>query len=435
MTQTIITSEEPSPRFVSVQALRRARRLRVTLAWSVWGVAVIFVLFQFFLQLSSGQIITGIMRTFALTALGGAVITSSYYYIYTILQVPAGLLMDRFGPRGVLSVGALVVCIGSFIFALAKTVGLALIGRILMGGGAAFAFVGCLSLISIWFPVRRFAVMAAIVETVGMLGAVFGSLWLAHFIRTTGWQESMLIAGIVAAALSGFLWFVVRNTPRRKKFPIRLAGAPIQEGLKRLAKNPVVWLNGIYSGLAFSIVTVFTALWSVPFIEVAHHVGMVTASISASFLYVGVAVGGPLIGWLDGATTWRRDMMIMNIFCAAILLFAIIFWISSPLWVVSTLMFFSGCFASSYVLTFAIANEIATPANRATSIGFTNMLCVVFAPILQPLVGFLIIHWDDHPSIHHGVARSLPHFQWALSVIPVLLIASAFIAYFLPKKE
>ena len=162
---------------------------------------------------------------------------------------------------------------------------------------------------------------------------------------------------------------------------------------------------------------------------------MVTASISASFLYVGVAVGGPLIGWLDGATTWRRDMMIMNIFCAAILLFAIIFWISSPLWVVSTLMFFSGCFASSYVLTFAIANEIATPANRATSIGFTNMLCVVFAPILQPLVGFLIIHWDDHPSIHHGVARSLPHFQWALSVIPVLLIASAFIAYFLPKKE
>lgn len=425
---------QESRKFISGAALRRARRIRVTLAWSVWFVAVVFVLFQFFLQLSSGQIIAGVMDTFALTAFGGAVVTSSYYYIYTALQVPAGILMDRFGPRVVLSVGAFVVCVGSFLFALSKSIALALLGRILMGGGAAFAFVGCLSLVAIWFPVRRFAVMAAIVETVGMLGVIFGTLWLANFIRTTGWQASMVMAGGVAFLLSIFLWFVIRNTPRRKKFPIRLVGMPMRSGFMRLVRSPVIWLNGIYSGLMFSIVTVFAALWSVPFLEIAHHIGLFEASVVSSMLYAGIAVGAPIIGWLDGKTSWRRNMMMLNAIISAVLLLMVIFWIRLPIGVVSVLFFVMGAFASSYMLTFAIANEVATPSNRATSMGLTNMLCVIFAPILQPLVGFLISHFDATPAIHHAVARSLIHFQLALVVVPVLLLASSVIAYFLPKK-
>jgi fucose permease len=79
------------------------------MAWSVWMVSAVFVLFQFFLQLSSGEIIGGLMKTFALTAFGAGVLVSSYYYIYVLLQVPAGMLMDRYGSRGILSAGALIV--------------------------------------------------------------------------------------------------------------------------------------------------------------------------------------------------------------------------------------------------------------------------------------------------------------------------------------
>src|SRR3989338_1805167 len=177
------TVENRSRPFLSGRTLGRARRRRVTLAWSVWIIAVIFVSFQFLLQLSSGEMISGLMRSFMLTAFGGAILTSSYYYIYTLLQVPAGMLIDRFGPRSVLSVGAAIVCIGSLLFAWSKVLWIALIARILMGTGASFAFVGCISLIAIWFPVKRFAMMTGIVETVGMLGTIFGTMWLANYMH------------------------------------------------------------------------------------------------------------------------------------------------------------------------------------------------------------------------------------------------------------
>lgn len=407
-------------------AFKKARRRRMRLAWSVWCIAAVFVLFQFFLQLSSGEIISPLMHSFALSAFGGGLLASSYYYVYVLLQTPAGMLMDRYGPRGILSAGALCVCIGCLLFATAKTVLFALVGRILMGGGSAFAFVGCLNIISIWFPKRRFALMAAIVETAGMIGAIVGNFGLATCIQTAGWRHCIITAGIFAGILSLFLYGIVRNAPRIKTRSYAVAArASMWIGLKILLRNPLVWVNGVYSGLMFGVVTVFIALWAIPFFELAHHASLVQATITVSALYVGVAVGGPLLGWLDSKTRFRKPLMIFCALCASTCLFIAIFALMLPLFAIAIALFFAGIGASSYVLTFAIANEISAN-NRATTIGFTNMLCVLFAPILQPIVGFLIIH------LH--CATAVCNFQWAVSLVPVLLIFGGVLAFFLPER-
>lgn len=414
------------PRFTwEPGVLKSARRRRMRLAWSVWFVAAVFVLFQFFLQLSSGEVIGGLMQSFALTAFGGGVLASSYYYIYVLLQTPAGMLLDRYGPRGILSVGALIVCMGCLIFSFANNVMIALIGRVLMGGGAAFAFVGCLNIISIWFPTRRFALMAAIVETAGMFGAIIGNFWLANYIEKLGWRECMIFAGIFAAILSFFLVLIVRNTPRKKSVNNPFIRTSLRVGLKKIMRNPLVWMNGVYSGLMFSIVTVFIALWAIPFFESVYHVDLVQATLTASALYAGVAIGGPIIGWLDSKTNWRRRIMIFNAFCASICLFFVIFGTQFSLMTIGLFLLITGMCASSYVLTFAIANEIATPDNRATCIGFTNMLCVAFAPILQPFIGFLITHLKGTPD----------YFQWSMSIVPILLLVATVIGFFLPERK
>src|ERR1700722_3069764 len=89
------------------------------LAWIVWGTSAVFLLFQFFLQLSSADIVGGLMESFALNALGASVLASTYYYIYVTLQAPAGILVDRFGPRLLLALGAFVCAIGCLIFSTA----------------------------------------------------------------------------------------------------------------------------------------------------------------------------------------------------------------------------------------------------------------------------------------------------------------------------
>ncbi|MCX7124940.1 MAG: MFS transporter [Gammaproteobacteria bacterium] len=425
-----------SEKLVRANVFQKARRHRMRLAWIVWFVAAVFVLFQFFLQLSSGEIIASLMKSFALTAFGGGLLASSYYYIYVALQIPTGMLIDRYGPRGILSFGALMVCLGCLIFYAAKTVFIAFVGRILMGGGSAFAFVGCLNVISIWFPARRFAFMAAIVETAGMIGAIVGDFWLAHFLERTGWRGAMLFAAIFSGILSIFLLLIVRNNPKRKKLPV-MASAKISlmAGLKQIMRNPIIWVNGIYSGVMFGIVTVFIALWAIPFFELSHHVDLVTATLCTSALYVGVAVGGPVLGWLDGKTRWRREIMIFNAFCAAVFLFLSIYCINLSLIIIAVFLFFTGICASSYVLTFAIANEIATPNNRSTSIGFTNMLCVIFAPIFQPFVGFLITYFDGKNVATETAAELIVHFQWAVTLVPMLALIAGVLAFYLPKRK
>lgn len=416
-------------------AFSSARKYRMRLAWSVWLVATVFVLFQFFLQLSSGEIIGGLMKSFTLTAFGGGILASSYYYIYVSLQTPAGLLMDHYGPRGILSLGALVVCLGCIVFSLAKTVFFALIGRIMMGGGAAFAFVGCLNVIGIWFPRRQFALMTAIVETAGMIGAITGNFWIAVAIEKIGWRDCIFFAGIVAAVIAIFLFFIVRNSPTKKKLPsVKNETISLMHGLKVLVRKGVIWINGIYLGVMFSVVTTFTALWAIPFFEVSHHLNLLSASMVAAALYAGVGVGGPLLGWLDSRTNWRREMLIICAFFASLLLFVVIFDIELSLTIVSILLFLAGMCSSSYVLTYAIANDIATGRNHATCIGFTNTLCVIFAPIFQPLIGFLVTWMNHRAGLTADLNQSIPHFQWAISIIPFALIISTVLAFFLPKK-
>src|SRR5690606_2406078 len=115
-----------------------------------------------------------------------------------------------------------------------------------------------------------------------------------------GWQQCLVAAAIFAAGLSLALFLFVRNAPgRRNMQQTPVFSKVFLSGLKELISNHLVWINGIYSGAMFSVVTVFIALWAIPFFKVAYHVNLWTASAVASALYVGIAVGGPLLGWLD----------------------------------------------------------------------------------------------------------------------------------------
>lgn len=405
------------------------------IAWSIWFISALFVLFQFFLQLSSGEILAGVMKTFSLSTLGAGILISSYYYVYVLLQTPAGILLDRYGLRGILSGGALIVSAGCWLFSTAHSFSLALLGRIMMGGGSAFAFVGCMDVISHWFPLRRFALMAAIVETAGMLGAISGNFWLADVVTQWGWQQCMLLAAIFGGLLSMSLWFIVRDSPNKKNaLTNKKQKIPLWSTLKSLLAKPIVWINGIYSGLSFSIVTTFTALWAIPLLEVSHHLHVLQASQVDAVLYVGVAMGGPLLGFLDSRTNWRRSILFFNALLAAVCLFSVIFIPNLSLTSVAILLFLTGIAASGYVLTFAIANEIALNQNRATCIGFTNMLCVAFAPILQPLIGFLMAKMNNVNGLPL-LSQSLFHFEWAVSIIPFLMLIAAILTLFLPKKS
>ncbi|MDQ2995226.1 MAG: MFS transporter, partial [Pseudomonadota bacterium] len=231
---------------------------RNLLPWLIWSVGTLFVVFQFLLQLSSGVMVERLMHAFTMTAFDAGLMSGAYYYIYVALQTPAGMLIDRYGARTLLSAGGFVCAMGCFLFAWADHIWVADMGRLLMGGGSAFAYVGMIFLISNWFPARHFGLLLGLSDFVATFATIACNVFLAELLEEISWRASMNGAGVMALVI-GFLSFVIiRNRP-----PTAINAKPRRrmsflQQASTVMSNPILWLNGIYVGIIFAIVAVFS---------------------------------------------------------------------------------------------------------------------------------------------------------------------------------
>ena len=420
---------------------QRSDKLGGAQAWSMWFVAQLFALLQFSLQLSSGAMVDDLMSNFMLTACGGGILSSVYYYVYVSLQTPAGVLLDRFGPRRLLSAGALVCGLGCTIFSHAFNLPFAVLGRLLMGGGAAFAFVGMLTILVRWFPARRFTIMVGIVESLGMLASLGGGFYLAVVIDGLGWRACMQGMSYLLLFLAPLLWLVVRDEPAStdelSDTAARLARqVPFKDfwhSLKKLLKNKQAWANGLYSGFGFAILSVFGALWGVPFLRLQYHFDLTTAVLLANLLFAGAAIGCPLMSVIDAYIAKRCWFLASASLMTGIFLSVIIFTPSLPVWLLAVLLLLTGFSCSAYVINFTVGKEIVGPALHSTSLGFVNTLSVVTAPLFQPLVGWimdLLAHRGSDGVLHY----SLMNYQVGLSVLILAQLVAIYLSFKIPER-
>ncbi|MGD9592679.1 MAG: MFS transporter [Candidatus Berkiella sp.] len=179
----------------------------------VWGLAAFFYFYELMLLVSPSVMLDDLTHSFSTSAEQLGSLAACYYYAYAAMQIPVGLLMDRFGPRILLTIACLFCTAGCLIFAYANTLSIAEIGRFVMGIGGAFAVVGCLKLASIWFPVNRFALLTGIMVAVGMMGGVFGQAPVAKLVMLVGWRQALIYGALLGALLSSIIWFVIADHP------------------------------------------------------------------------------------------------------------------------------------------------------------------------------------------------------------------------------
>src|SRR4029079_540589 len=149
-------------------------------------------------------------------SIGGAMLgtlAATYYLIYTVMQVPTGVLNDTLGPRRVLAAGCLIAGAGSLLFAAAETVTAAIIGRTLSGLGVSVAFVSMLKLAAEWFHERRFATMTGIGAMIGLTGALAAATPLAWAVTFISWRTVFVVIGVTSLVLAVSIWFAVRDRP------------------------------------------------------------------------------------------------------------------------------------------------------------------------------------------------------------------------------
>ncbi|MDN3507846.1 MAG: MFS transporter, partial [Simkaniaceae bacterium] len=265
--------------------------------WVVWGFGALFMFYKFAIEVSPSVMTTHLMAAFEIDGAYLGNLAASYFYGYLAMQLPAGILVDRFGPRRVTTIAILFCSVGGLVFALSPQLWVASMGRLLMGLGAAFAAINCLKLTANWFPLKRFAFMAGLMMSIAMLGAVGGQAPLFKMIQALGWREAMLIISYSGFGLGLLFFILIRNrAPKHRKVDIASEKMGIWNNCLAIFKSKQAWLLSIYSGLAFAPVTFFGGLWGVPFIMQKYALSQTLSAQAISMIFIGFGVGAPVAG-------------------------------------------------------------------------------------------------------------------------------------------
>lgn len=417
-------------------AHRMKKKRHHLLAWSIWFLSALFMFYKYAIEVSPSVMTSQLMSEFGIDGAALGHLAACFFYAYLLMMIPGGLLIDRFGPRKTTTFAIALCACGALLFASVENFWVAQIGRFLSGLGGAFAAVNCLKLTANWFPSNRFAVMAGLMMTLGMLGAVGGQAPLHALIESLEWRGALFTIGIGGLVLSLLFFLVVRDRSSVLAHEASLAPAKadLWKSCMAVFKNKQGWILSVYSGLAFAPVTVFGGLWGVSFLAGTFNLTKLQAAHTVSLLFFGFAAGAPLWGWLSDRMGTRKQVMYLGTALSVIAICAILYLsLSTP--VLSIMMFGFGFFISSFLLCFTMIREINAPIVAATAIAFMNTFDALLGALSDPLTGkFLDMGWEGY--IVDGARVFSSHdYKIALSIIPIYLIVAFGCLFFIKETH
>lgn len=383
-------------------------------AWAIWFVASSFYAIEFLQRVSPSVMALPLMQFFNIGPGTLSLIASLYFYAYAIAQIPVGIMLDRYGARRLLTLACVVISLSSLLFALAKSLLVLAIARILIGFASAFAFLGVLKLSAAWFPERRYPLMVGLTNTLGVVGAILGEAPLARLVQSFGWQESMIILAIIGFIVSIGIWFIIKDCPIclipnriGKKSAVSSPEQHILRDLKKILLNGQVWLTAIYAGCMVAPVIALGELWAVPFIASQYHVSSVLSATINSAIFIGIAFGGPINGWIAAGISAKKRIMFIGNIVALICLILLIYGghFTAPL--LFLLLFIFGFATSSMLIAFTINKARSDSEHSATIAAFTNIMIVMCGSIFQDVLGYLLHHFEKASTLNYTAAFTI----------------------------
>ncbi len=391
------------------------RPLPASLAWMMWGLAASLYFIAFFQRVAPAVITHELSRDFALSAASLGNLSAFYFYSYVAVQIPTGLLADRFGPRKVLAAGAAITAAGTVVFALAPSVYWANAGRLAIGAAAGVAFVSMLKLASHWMPARGFALASGMAMVVGVTGAAVAGAPLREAVDAFGWRAVMGASAIATALCALAIWVVVRDDPAERGYESYFPHeereadvASVSAHLREVFAYRNTWLLLLIPGALSGIILAFAGLWGVPFLVTQYGFSVREAAAVASAMLVAWSFASLASGSLSERLGRRKPLYIAGLIASMALWSVLIFVPALPrAGLVALLLGIAVC-ASTFVVTFAFAKESVPARLGGTVSGIANMGVMLGGMLMQPLVGFMLDrHWTG------GMAAGVRTYDFA----------------------
>lgn len=403
-----------------------------TFAWLVCGLGAVFYCYEYLLRILPSVITTDLMRTFHIDATALGNLAAVYYYAYVPMQLPVGVLVDKFGPKKLLVIAALICAVGSFLFTNQKLPA-AQLGRFLIGFGSAFAFISVMKLATLWLPRSQFALAVGLVMTLSMLGVVSGDIILSKLVAMLGWPDVVYFLAVIGILIAALIAFII---PRKEDDSFTSSAKTLTSSFKHvlpelahLVKKPQLWLIGIVGCLLYLPLSMFAELWAVPYLVRVHGFNNVLATKITAMIFLGMALGSPLIGLISSYIKKRVVLMIISASLASITALLIIYLpkIDTAYYYFYIIFFTLGIFTAGQTLVFTLAREFSSDAATGTAIAMVNMLVMAGGMLFQPLIGHLLDKLSPQAIVGNLNTYSAQDFHYALLVLPISIFISMLI--------
>ncbi|MGN6325872.1 MFS transporter [Pseudolysinimonas sp.] len=281
-------------------------------AWLVFGIGVFAYLVAVTQRSTFGVAGVEATQRFATTAAALSTVAVVQTAVYGLLQVPVGVLLDRFGSRRILAIGAALMALGQLVVAFSPVVGVAVVGRVLVGCGDAFTFLSVIRLLPGWFTPRLLPQLLQWVGMLGSLGQIVSALPFALLLRETSWQVAFLSAVALSVLSTVLVLLLVRpGEPLPLTTPIPVGGRPaiLRSALARPGTQLGFWAHMMLGALP----NLLGVLWGYPFLTQAIGLPIGLAAAVMGLFVAASVVGGPTIGWIVARFPMRRSNLVLGV--------------------------------------------------------------------------------------------------------------------------
>jgi len=410
--------------------------------WAICGLGMLFYCYNYFMRVSPSVMQEDLMQNLHINAYQFGTLAAFYYYAYTPMQIPVGMIYDRLGIRFVQFFAVIITVIGVGVFMSAPTYSQACLGRFLIGLGAAFSYIGVLKLASVWLPTNRFATAAGMTTALGMLAAIFSDEVLTKFVASIGYQSALKMAFMVGIGLCFIILVFMRSKPKTKLAHLdKVNHEPMSmkelfTALREILANKQIWIIGAIGCLFYLPASVFLDLWGIPYLVAAHGLTHHEAASSISLVFLGWIISGPSIGALSDNISKRKLPLLISSVFSTIMICIVFYTPGISLTTLNIAFFFLGIFCGAHPLCFALGKENSTLRFSGTAVAVTNSLIMLGGLIFQPVVGMLLDKHAGDVVLENGIPLySAADYTYALSIIPIGLLISIILTFLLKETH
>ncbi len=354
------------------------------------GLAIAAYFLSFFHRVAPAAIAQDLSSAFQIGGASLGTLAATYFIIYTLMQVPTGILADTLGPRKILFLGGMVAGLGSLLFGQAPSFEWAFAGRTLVGLGVSVTFIAMLKLVAVWFDESRFGTLTGLCMLLGNLGSILAGAPLAWLTQFISWREIFSLVGILSLVIGLVSLYLVNDGPVEKKLGggARIDRTAWLSALLIVLKNRSTWPGFFINlGMAASFFA-FAGLWAVPYLMQVQGMTRGVAANHVSLYFLGYAIGAALLGRISDRIKQRKPILVGGSLLHALGWLVWLSGIALPLAASYSFCLLMGVFTASFTLSWACAKEVNPPLLSGMATSVVNVGVFLGPAILQPLVGW-----------------------------------------------